>query len=919
MSYYIDILDTSSEAINVVLQRSSASGIILKWNGGDKKDDLAIVSTELNFDILVDDATDAALIDFFTGDETRFKVQLKDSADDSFIWQGYVLPDLYSEPYKNNSLFVSFTATDGLGRLKGKYLPAEYYDREKSLINIYCAILKLTGLQLNLFFNPAIENNSNKDWNTIYVDTATFLEKDKKKDCFSIIETLLKDTLCVLYQAENRWYIEGLNTRNIRSVQYKQYDVDALFINTFDYIRNIKEITALPEPLITIIPPYNEITITHEKTEPSLPATLSQEVNDGWSIVTGVTGVIYASDWMANGGFFAKALFPDYYSRFYNKSYFPGNAGNINYDQDDSQWISLKEKLFYSKGQKAKFSFGFSIIKPGITTANPGDMTLWENPFKYELIYNDAVIFSNFNETVTESENLIFEAAGNAKIEIEHIFLEDGLFDIKIYGPPGTTNTNRIQGIEITKADVEIIGFVELESITDLINGDFTIDKEVELTYAADKSGFSKGFRLYKLKENAAFFNEIEVPIFYGFEQSGKYYSVVQLEGANLIKDNLYTTYKSSVLVTVLDVIYNFNLGEQMVVQTDVLHDSGSFFVKKYAVDDFIDNRNTWIEWSDAVYKIEKTSYLKTVSNIYRRLFNSAHEKIDLIAFNAVKFNDIILFKFVYQKEFFVLNCAWNLDDNKTNMVLARSFYQNAGVTATGDENVIPIVLAGDDVYITDAQTTGTLLAEAYDPDGFISSQQWTKLEGDFGDIIESPYKLETNLENLTADYYVYQIEVTDDKGATATDTVKVLRIKDYTVTLDLVSSTGAPSTGSGYQEWSKLFELNISPAMSSDMNIVFSGRIAAQIDGIDVQASYTIKKNDFIIESGNDDGGIKSLTVSVNANDTVFFELAVNGDDLEYDNGYANAFVDIKEVTVANGRGNFIGLPVFEEIEITT
>jgi hypothetical protein len=356
-----------------------------------------------------------------------------------------------------------------------------------------------------------------------------------------------------------------------------------------------------------------------------------------------------------------------------------------------------------------------------------------------------------------------------------------------------------------------------------------------------------------------------------------------------------------------------------MVVQTDQLYDSGSFFVKKYAIDDLIINRNSWLEWSDAVYKIEKTSYLKTVSNIYRRLFNSAHEKIDLTAFNAVKFNDIVLFKYVYEKDFFLINCSWNLDDNKSGLVLARSYYQNYGDFTPGDNNAVPIVLAGDDVYLTNDQTTATLSAEAYDPDGFIVSQKWKKIEGDFGDVVVTPNELVTDLENLIKDSYNYQIEVTDNAGAKATDTVRVLRIKDYTVTLDLVSSTGGPGNGSGYQEWIKLFQLNISPGLSSDMGIVFSGRIAAQIDGIDVQAAYNIKKNDFIIESGNDDGGIKSLTLSLNATDTVFFELAVSGDDLEYDNGYANAFVDIKEVDVTNGKGNFIGLPVFESIEITT
>jgi hypothetical protein len=44
-----------------------------------------------------------------------------------------------------------------------------------------------------------------------------------------------------------------------------------------------------------------------------------------------------------------------------------------------------------------------------------------------------------------------------------------------------------------------------------------------------------------------------------------------------------------------------------------------------------------------------------------------------------------------------------------------------------------PIVLAGDDIYLSNNQTTASVIATAYDPDGFIISQEWTKITGGFG------------------------------------------------------------------------------------------------------------------------------------------------------------------------------------------
>jgi hypothetical protein len=916
MSYYIDIIDTTSPLIKVVVENASASGIVLKWNGGDKKDEMAIVTSEFNFDMLSKTAQDAAFIGFFTGDENKYKVVLKNSVDNAVVWTGYVLPDLYSEPYKNGCFFVSFTASDGLGRLKGKYLPDNYYNQEKSLIDIYCQILKLTGIDLNLYFNPAIENFTNKDWNTIYINTASFIDGKKKLDAFAILETLLQDTLCVCYQADNRWNIEGINTRNVRKVTYKIYNPSGVFVSTFVYDRLLKNITALPTPTITIIPPYNEITINHKKVEPFLPDTLGQETNDGWAIVTGVTGEIYASDWIANGGLYSKCLAPDYYCTVRAQGYYSG--GNINFPQNDTQWISLKEKVFLNKGQKVKIAIEFKIKRPGISTADPANMNDWKNPFKYEIVFNNEVIFSNFGGIVKDNEKLIFDSGAVKKLEIEHIFVHEGLLDVKIYRPPGIVNNNRVEGIIINDAVISIIGFKDTETETDLISGDFTIDKTVDLTYGNDKSGFSNAFRLAKLKESSTLFNEIEVPILYIMPGYPKL-AVVQLEGANLIKDNLYSTYKGGALVNILNVFYNYNNGEQMVIESDLPITSGSFFVKKHAVSDVISSRDTWLQWTDAIYKIENATYPKTVANIYRRMFNQAQEKLDVTALNAIKFNDIILFKYVYEKDFFVLNCAWNLDENKTTLTLGRSYYKDLGSTTPGDENVPPIVLAGDDIYIANGVTTASIVATAYDPDGYIASKVWTKTAGAFGDIIDTPFDLSTSFSNLTDDFYTYKIQVTDNAGATAMDTMNVIRIKDYTVTLDLVEETIEPA--GDRPSIVRKYKLNFSPELLPGFVVTFAGTVylltaISGTFGVDAYSKCEIFKNGASIETreGYYPGEVIGITLNYYAGDAIFFELttsAVAGTSGSGDTGTASAELKISDYTIVSGVGNIIGLPI--------
>lgn len=922
MGYYIDIVNTTSPLTQVVVENASASGISLSWNGGDTKDNMTVVSSELKFDMLTKTAEDAAFISFFTGDESKFHVFIKNSTDDAIIWQGYILPDLYSEPYKNGCFFVGFTAVCGLSRLKGKYLPDEYYSREKSLIDIYCQILNLTGLQLDLYFNPAIENFVNKDWDTIYINTENFAtDKGKKQDAYKILETLLADTFCVCYQADNRWYIEGINTRHIRQVNYKIYNGSGALTGTSEYTRLLKQITPLEVPMITMIPPYNEITVNHKKTEPKFPVAISKEANDGWAIVTGVLGKIYASEWMANGGLYPICTAPDYYCVVYGKGVVGG--ANINFPQDDTQWISLKQKIFISKGQKVKTTFDFIIKK--LAGLDPADFTLWKNPFKYEILFNGVVLYSNFGGIVTDFEAVIFDTSGNAKLSIEHIFTEDGLFDIKIYGPPGTMGVNKIEGIIISTADVSFIGFDEEETITDLISGEFTIDKEVDLTFGDDKSGYSEAFRLHKLKEQTAIFNEVEVPIFYAFTLNGKHYSVVQLNGANLIKENPYTVYHTSALVTVNDVVYNFNDGEQMVIETAIAYTSGSFFVKKYAMDDVVSSRNHWTQWTDAVYKIENTTYVKTVANIYRRIFNVAHEKLDVEAFNAVKFNDLIVFNYVYEKNFFVLNCAWNLDANKTNLILGRCYYKDSGTTSE-DGNVSPIVLAGDDIYINDAETTASALATAYDPDGYIFLKSWTKLVGAVGDVITTPSDLATNFQNLTDDFYTYQIEVTDNQGATAIDTLNIVRIKDYTVTLSLFSET--LDTDTSHPSIIRRYKLNMSPEILPGFVFTFTGQVylltsISGTNGVDANSKYEIFKNGASIEIGEGSypGLIIGITLNYIAGDDIFIELTTSaqaGTVGSGDTATASAELTMSSAVITSGIGSILGLPITKTQTVT-
>ena len=99
----------------------------------------------------------------------------------------------------------------------------------------------------------------------------------------------------------------------------------------------------------------------------------------------------------------------------------------------------------------------------------------------------------------------------------------------------------------------------------------------------------------------------------------------------------------------------------------------------------------------------------------------------------------------------------------------------SARVSAAGrsHNNSAPIVSAGSAQTITLPANYVTLTATASDPDGNVSSYLWTKVSGPDASI-RVPIAASTQVNYLVAGSYVFNVKVTDNKGATANSTVNV-------------------------------------------------------------------------------------------------------------------------------------------------
>jgi Secretion system C-terminal sorting domain/PKD domain/Right handed beta helix region/Bacterial Ig domain/Bacterial Ig-like domain len=110
----------------------------------------------------------------------------------------------------------------------------------------------------------------------------------------------------------------------------------------------------------------------------------------------------------------------------------------------------------------------------------------------------------------------------------------------------------------------------------------------------------------------------------------------------------------------------------------------------------------------------------------------------------------------------------------------------NAGATGTATVTVTvnaappppnqsPTASAGTDVTIILPTNSVTLLGSGTDPDGTIVGYSWTKTSGPTQLTILTPNSPQTIVNNLVQGTYQFQIQVTDNAGATGTATVKVI------------------------------------------------------------------------------------------------------------------------------------------------
>ena len=164
-----------------------------------------ICGSSLDFGLLSE--TNGQYLHLYTTDNHKYLIKIL--RDGAVMWEGYLLPEYYSEAYIAAPYTVSFTATDWLGMLKNIDFPAE--DTRVPILQIIKTCLQYTELLLDFACQMELRvegiNDTTNVLGALYLNPITFTGYN----CYEVLEKILAAFNATLRQTGHRWLISSID------------------------------------------------------------------------------------------------------------------------------------------------------------------------------------------------------------------------------------------------------------------------------------------------------------------------------------------------------------------------------------------------------------------------------------------------------------------------------------------------------------------------------------------------------------------------------------------------------------------------------------------------------------------------------------------------------------------------------------
>ena len=222
---------------------------------------------------------DGEFMEFYTTDPKEFRVDVYDGA--TLVWQGFITPELYSEPDIAPPYDVQVVATDGIGELK-------FYDFAPqgtvTLRAMLTYLLGYTGLSTDVNLVSSIKAGGRTAAAGELLDNSINLDYLEGKTCYDALTYLLDTLHATITRWGGSWLIVRETNVTVVDGKVRCYDPQGSLVSLEDSVQALGKMRANPAwpvgQLSTVISPAKNKVV----------------VQAPWHTVTGLQNPEMASD-----------------------------------------------------------------------------------------------------------------------------------------------------------------------------------------------------------------------------------------------------------------------------------------------------------------------------------------------------------------------------------------------------------------------------------------------------------------------------------------------------------------------------------------------------------------------------------------------------------------------------------------------
>jgi hypothetical protein len=182
------------------------AGAALEYSGSNSELFTPIITSSLTINVVSE--TNFQYIDLYSSDATKYKVVVQIDTVDH--WIGFIIPDLFTEPYVGAPYISQIVATDGVKNLENEEFDITSVSNQISIL-AHCLNKIEEGRGYYDSINIYEENQNYTSDYTPLTQTYVDCNRYTGKNCYEVIQDICLNYGARLYQKDGAWHIVSVH------------------------------------------------------------------------------------------------------------------------------------------------------------------------------------------------------------------------------------------------------------------------------------------------------------------------------------------------------------------------------------------------------------------------------------------------------------------------------------------------------------------------------------------------------------------------------------------------------------------------------------------------------------------------------------------------------------------------------------